>query len=107
MDCTEIRNVNQTHSPMFLSSGVFTGLITSRKNLDYEYADLRSVTLYVDVTDGFCDAATFSLTMEITDVNEDPVITPIHVEKTVYEGFVSLKELHRGFHNERYSYLRC
>ena len=67
-----------------------TGTITSRKTLDYEIPELRSVRLFVDVTDGFCDAETYSVMMQITDVNEEPVITPEYVERTVYEGFVSV-----------------
>ena len=63
----------------------------TRKKLNYEYTKLRSVTLYVDVTDGFCEANTYSVTVKVTDVKELPVIVPSKkFEKTVYEGFVSI-----------------
>nr|KAG5696675.1 hypothetical protein BaRGS_012044 [Batillaria attramentaria] len=58
--------------------------------LDYEYADLRTVTLTIDITDGFCDAPTQTVTIEITDVNEPPEIKPTYREISVYEGFISV-----------------
>nr|KAG5696676.1 hypothetical protein BaRGS_012045 [Batillaria attramentaria] len=64
--------------------------IRTRKPLDYEYLDLRTVTLTVDVTDGFCDGPSQKVTVEITDVNEIPVISPDYREVTVYEGFINI-----------------
>ena len=65
----------------------------TRKKLNYEYTKLRSVTLYVDVTDGFCDANTYSVTVKVTDVNELPAIVPSKTfERTVYEGLVSITD---------------
>ncbi|XP_076456367.1 protocadherin-like protein [Babylonia areolata] len=66
------------------------GTVKTRKKPDYENALLRTVDLYIDVTDGFCDAETFHVTIRITDVNEAPVIRPDFVERTVYEGFISM-----------------
>ena len=67
--------------------------ILTRTNLDYECVELRSVTLYVDVTDGFCDANTYSVTVKVTDVIEPPVIVPSKTfERTVYEGLVSITD---------------
>ena len=64
--------------------------IRTRKKLDYEYLPLRTVQLYVDYNDGFCNAETYSLTVKVTDVPEKPVILPAtKFERTVYEGFVS------------------
>ena len=46
--------------------------------------------LYVDYSDGFCDAETYSFTVKVTDVPETPVILPAtNFERTVYEGYVS------------------
>ncbi|XP_070208242.1 protocadherin 18-like [Littorina saxatilis] len=63
--------------------------IQSRTRLDYEYEPLRSVTLIVEASDGFCDFDTYNFTVEITDVNEPPTISSSEVERTVYEGSIS------------------
>ncbi|PVD31838.1 hypothetical protein C0Q70_07256 [Pomacea canaliculata] len=65
------------------------GKVTTRKILDYEYTPLRTVTLYFDISDGFCKVPTSWLTIQITDVNEPPKIFPNDIEITVYEGFIN------------------
>ncbi|PVD31839.1 hypothetical protein C0Q70_07257 [Pomacea canaliculata] len=68
------------------------GKVTTRKALDYEYTPLRTVTLYFDISDGFCKAPTSWLTIQITDVNERPKIIPNDIEITVYEGFINIDQ---------------
>ncbi|XP_070208244.1 cadherin-17-like [Littorina saxatilis] len=67
-----------------------------QSKLNYEYKPLRSVTLYVDASDGFCEAKTYTFTVNITDINELPTVFPfgntkdrIYIEGFVYEGHIS------------------
>ncbi|CAL1535065.1 unnamed protein product [Lymnaea stagnalis] len=57
---------------------------------NYERTDTRSVVLYFDVTDGYCSSPQYSLTVNIVDVPEPPVLTPPKRKQIdVYEGDVS------------------
>ncbi|XP_076456453.1 uncharacterized protein LOC143290816 [Babylonia areolata] len=64
--------------------------VRPRTRLNYEYEYLRSVRLYFEVTDGFCEAEEFSVVVEIQDVAELPEIVPDLVERTVYEGLIEV-----------------
>ncbi|XP_070208234.1 uncharacterized protein [Littorina saxatilis] len=68
--------------------------IKARKRLDYEYEPLRSVTLYLTANNGFCESETYSVRIDLTDVNEPPLVFPdetneVDIERTVYEGLIS------------------
>ncbi|XP_005103161.2 protocadherin Fat 1 [Aplysia californica] len=53
---------------------------------DYERSDTRSVRLYFDLTDGYCNSETYSLNVNIKDINEPPVFRQPRREIKVYEG---------------------
>ncbi|XP_055871969.1 protocadherin Fat 2-like [Biomphalaria glabrata] len=53
-----------------------TKILSTKSKPNYERLDTRSVTLYFEVTDGYCTSPQYSLTININDVNESPVLTP-------------------------------
>ena len=50
---------------------------------------IRTSTLFIDVTDGFCAAETLAVTIRVKDVNDVPVLRPREIEMTLFEGNVS------------------
>ncbi|KAH9508295.1 hypothetical protein Btru_050740 [Bulinus truncatus] len=63
--------------------------IRTRINPNYERTDTRTATLYFDVTDGYCSTSQYSLTINIKDVNEPPILTPpVRSQIDVNEGDV-------------------
>ncbi|XP_059145726.1 cadherin-4-like [Physella acuta] len=54
---------------------------------NYERSDTRSVKLYFDCTDGYCSSPTYSLTLNVQNINEQCSLTPsVRSEIKVYEG---------------------
>ncbi|BFZ21131.1 hypothetical protein BsWGS_24170 [Bradybaena similaris] len=69
-----------------------SAILKTRINPNYERSDTRSVKLYFDVNDGYCKAnKTYSLTVNIVDINEPPQCVPDKVQNIeVYEGPVNI-----------------
>ncbi|XP_055871881.1 protocadherin Fat 4-like [Biomphalaria glabrata] len=63
--------------------------IRTKIDPNYERTDTRTATLYFDVTDGYCTTSQYSLTINIKDVNEPPLLTPpVMKQIVVNEGDV-------------------
>ena len=52
-----------------------TGQLTTKAALDYEDVDIRESTVTVTATDPFGATVTSNVTITVTDVNEDPMVT--------------------------------
>ncbi|CAG5132992.1 unnamed protein product, partial [Candidula unifasciata] len=68
-------------------------ILKTRINPDYERPETDTVTLYVDVNDGYCKAnKTYSLTVKIVDINEPPQHVPDNIQNIeVNEGPVNIR----------------
>ncbi|XP_059145720.1 protocadherin Fat 4-like [Physella acuta] len=66
---------------------VKNGAVVTKEILNYERTDTQqSVKLYIEATDGYCTSPTYSMTVNIVDDNDPPVIQPLkmtHID--VYE----------------------
>ncbi|KAK3754577.1 hypothetical protein RRG08_019561, partial [Elysia crispata] len=63
--------------------------LRARISLDYEREDTRSVKLYFDVDDGFCSSETYSLTVNVLDVPEEPEYTSTEMLIMTDEGHIN------------------
>ncbi|CAL1542250.1 unnamed protein product [Lymnaea stagnalis] len=72
----------------FTYGAVFNGeaKIKVKGKLDYEMTNLRRTDFVISATDGFCSSPLYTLTLEVTDVNESPTISPVLSSLQVCEG---------------------
>ncbi|XP_035825221.1 cadherin-related family member 2 [Aplysia californica] len=60
--------------------------IDTNTALNYEDSTLRQTNIVVQATDGFCTSPEYSLRLTITDVNEQPILSPTNSHLEVCEG---------------------
>ncbi|KAK3768231.1 hypothetical protein RRG08_031025 [Elysia crispata] len=64
--------------------------IQTKLNPKYVREDIRSVTLYFLLDDGFCTSPTYSLTVEVEDFNERPRVYTTEPFLEAYEGEIDI-----------------
>ncbi|KAK6960608.1 protocadherin Fat 4 [Biomphalaria glabrata] len=62
--------------------------ILASGQLDYEVVSQRVTDFIIQLTDGYCVSPVYTLTLQVTDVNEAPEITPTEVHLQLCEGKV-------------------
>ncbi|RUS86861.1 hypothetical protein EGW08_005398 [Elysia chlorotica] len=78
--------ITTTNSDGFAQYSVTDNEIDIATALDYENSALRETDLLITASDGFCQSETYSLRLEVTDVNEAPSLTPTTSTVDVCEG---------------------
>ncbi|GFR85838.1 protocadherin Fat 1 [Elysia marginata] len=63
--------------------------LRTRISLNYEREDTRSVKLYFDLDDGYCRSETYSLTVNVLDVPEEPQYTHTYMLIMTDEGQIN------------------
>uniref|UniRef100_A0A2C9JZR3 Cadherin domain-containing protein n=1 Tax=Biomphalaria glabrata TaxID=6526 RepID=A0A2C9JZR3_BIOGL len=69
-----------------LNATAFNILVSGK--LDYEVVSQRVTDFIIQLTDGYCVSPVYTLRLQVTDVNEAPVITPTEVHLQLCEGKV-------------------
>ncbi|KAK3780299.1 hypothetical protein RRG08_013775 [Elysia crispata] len=78
--------ISTTNPDGFAQYSVVENEIDIATTLDYENAALRETDLIITASDGFCQSETYSLRLEVIDVNEAPTLTPTTSTVDVCEG---------------------
>ncbi|XP_055872499.1 protocadherin-11 X-linked-like isoform X3 [Biomphalaria glabrata] len=92
-DVTMVVTISDGHSsvgPLVLSVIVTATAfnILASGQLDYEVVSQRVTDFIIQLTDGYCVSPVYTLTLQVTDVNEAPEITPTEVHLQLCEGKV-------------------
>lgn len=78
--------ITTTNALGFAQYSVTDNEIDIATALDYENTALRETDLLITASDGFCQSETYTLRLEVTDVNEAPSLTPTTSTVDVCEG---------------------